>query len=245
MKPYLSIIIPAYNEARRLPVTLVDIDRVLEKAPYSYEIIVVNDGSLDATSEICKRFSHIMKEMRVIDHIKNKGKGEAVKTGMLAAHGTVRLFTDADNSTSLDQFEKMIPFFKEEYDVVIGSRSTTLGAKLEPPQSFIKQLAGKLGNFIIRVTVLPGIHDSQCGFKCFSESSAEKIFGVLRVTQWAFDVEALALARKYGYRIKEMPVRWVNDRASKVTLGAYFKTFFEVIKISWWIKHNVYEKNTS
>ncbi len=149
---------------------------------------------------------------------------------MLAANGNFRLFADADNSTSIDQFGKMMPFFKEGYDVVIGSRAV-LGAKLEPPQPIYRQAPGKIGNLLIRLLVVPGIHDTQCGFKCFKEEAAEKIFSNMVIDRWGFDVEALVLARLYGFRVKEMPVRWVNDARSTVGLKAYFSTLADVFRV--------------
>jgi len=122
-QPYLSIIIPAYNEAERIPKTLLDIDKRLEHAEYSYEILVVNDGSSDNTAEIVRSMAKVVRNLKLIDIKDNAGKGGTVRQGMLLAGGKVRLFTDADNSTSIDQFNAMMPFFKEGYDVVIGSRA--------------------------------------------------------------------------------------------------------------------------
>src|SRR5205807_2008548 len=118
IKPFLSVVIPAYNEAKRLSRTLLDLDRYLSQAEYSSEIILVDDGSTDGTGEIAQRFGHIIKSLHVISHTANKGKGAAVKTGMLAAKGNWRLFMDADNSTSIDQFQTMLPYMKEGYDII-------------------------------------------------------------------------------------------------------------------------------
>ena len=147
-KPYLSVIIPAYNEAKRLPLTLVDVDKHLSQQDYSYEILVINDGSKDATAEITERFLPLIANLKLINLPENQGKGAAVRQGMLAAKGNWRLFMDADNSTSISEFAKMIPYFKEGYEVIIGSRAVK-GAKLRPPQSIHRQLAGKLGNLFI------------------------------------------------------------------------------------------------
>ncbi len=240
MKPYLSVIIPAYNEAKRLPITLIDIDSNLSKSDYSYEIIVVNDGSKDATSEVAERFSHLIKNLRVINNKENHGKGWVVGQGMLEARGEIRLFTDADNSTSIDQFSKMVPYFKEGYEVVIASRDIK-GAKLVPPQPWYKVLVGNMGNLIIQIFLLPGIWDTQCGFKAFTEESAKNIFSKLKINKWGFDVEALALAKKIGYKIKEIPVTWVNDPFSHVKALAYLQVLLEVIKIKWWLITDKYK----
>ena len=149
---------------------------------------------------------------------------------MLQARGNFRLFMDADNATSVDHFDKMLPFFKEGYGVVIGSR-TAKGAHLEPPQPLWRRILGKGGNLIIQALATPGIWDTQCGFKAFSEEAAEKIFRTSVIGGWGFDVEALVLAKLYGFKIKEIPVRWVNDERSKVNGGAYFSTLADVVKI--------------
>lgn len=239
MKPYLSVIIPTYNEAKRLPLTLIDINRHLCSADYSYEIIVADNNSTDATAELVERFSHLIKNLRLIK-MNGRGKGIAVKTGMLEAKGEIRLFTDADNSTSIDQFNKMIPYFNEGYDVVIGSRDIP-GAKLVPAQAWYKRLGGDLGNLVIQLLLLPGMWDTQCGFKAFTEKTAEKIFPLIKIERWGFDVEVLSLAKKFGYKIKEIPVVWVNDPFSGVKLTTYFQFLIEVLKIKWWIMTNKYK----
>ena len=240
MKPYLSIIIPAYNETKRLPLTLMDIEKRLSDFDFSYEILVVDDGSKDATEEVVKRFSHLIKNLRLIDNKENHGKGWVVRQGMLEAKGEIRLFTDADNSTSIDQFNNMLPYLKQGYDVVIGSRDVK-GAKLVPPQAWYKRLAGNIGNLLIQILLLPGMWDSQCGFKAFTEEAAEKIFPLMKIDRWAFDVEALSLAKKLGYKIKEMPVVWVNSLESKVKLSGYINFFSEVLKIKWWFMTGKYK----
>ncbi len=245
MKPYLSIIIPSYNEYKRLPMTLTDINKRLADFDFSYEILVVDDGSKDATEDVVRRFSHLMENLRLVDNKENHGKGWVVRQGMLEAKGEIRLFMDADNSTSIDQFKNMIPYFKQGYDAVIGSRDVK-GAKLVPPQPWYKRLAGNIGNLVIQILLLPGMWDSQCGFKAFTEEAAKKIFPLMRINRWAFDVESLVLAKKLGYKIKEIPVTWVNDPESKVKLSGYVNFFSEVLKIKWWTmtgRYNVKLKN--
>lgn len=239
-QPYLSIIIPAYNEAERIPETLLDVDRRLEHAEYSYEILVVNDGSKDNTAEIVKSMAKVVRNLKLIDLKDNAGKGGAVRQGMLLASGKIRLFTDADNSTSIDQFGTMMPFFKEGYDIVIGSRAVK-GAKLDPAEPIYKQIPGKLGNLFIQALLLPGIWDTQCGFKAFTDEAAEKIFNISKITGWGFDVEALSLAKRRGYIIKEIPVYWKNDTRSHVGMSAYLKVFAETIKIRLWLSRGRYD----
>lgn len=231
-KPYLSVIIPAYNEADRIPKTLLDIDRRLSAAPYSYEIIVVNDGSRDRTAEVVERMKQAVRNLKLIDNAENKGKGGAVRQGMLLAGGAVRLFADADNSTPVDQFEKMTPLFKEGCGVVIGSRSVK-GAKLDPPEPLFRRIIGKALNLAVQALILPGIYDTQCGFKAFTEDAAKRVFAASRVAGWGFDVEALALAKAMGYRIAEVPVYWKNDARSHVKMSAGFQFLRDAFLVRW------------
>ncbi len=244
MRPFLSVVIPAYNESKRLPLTLINVDKNLSARDYSYEIIVVNDGSTDSTADIVTRFSKIIKNLRLIDNMENHGKGWVVRQGMLSARGSWRLFMDADNSTTIDQFDAMVPFFsagggsafgeKESFDVVIGSRALK-GSRLEPPQPIIKRLLGKFGNLIIQIIALKGFKDTQCGFKCFSEEATEAVFRRAKINRWGFDVEILLLAKMLGFTIKEIPVRWVNDARSSVGWRGYFSTLLDVVKIKIWV----------
>jgi glycosyltransferase involved in cell wall biosynthesis len=231
-QPYLSIIIPAYNEAERIPQTLVDMDKRLSGVDYSYEILVVNDGSKDNTAAVVKNMAKMVKNLKLVDLKENVGKGGAVKQGMLLAAGKVRLFTDADNSTSIDQFEKMIPLFKEGYGVVIGSRALK-GAQLDPPEPFYRQAIGKVLNFLVQLFLLPGIWDTQCGFKAYTDEAAEKIFTISKTVGWGFDVESLTLARRLGFRIKEIPVHWVNDTRSHVKFSGGLQFLAETSIIRW------------
>jgi dolichyl-phosphate beta-glucosyltransferase len=232
-QPYLSIIIPAYNEAERIPQTLVDMDKRLSSVDYSYEILVVNDGSKDATASVVKNMAKMVKNLKLIDLKDNGGKVGTVRQGMLLATGKIRLFTDADNSTSIDQFENMMPLFKEGAEVIIGSR-TMHGAKLDPPEVWYRQIPGKIGNLIFQAVLgLWGIWDTQCGFKAFTEEAAERIFNISTIAGWGFDVEILALAQRMGYTIKEIPVHWVNDTRSHVKASAYLKVLGETCTIRW------------
>ncbi|MCL5017185.1 MAG: glycosyltransferase family 2 protein [Patescibacteria group bacterium] len=238
-KPFLSVVIPAYNEAKRLPLTLIDIDKHLDAQEYSYEIVVVNDGSTDDTAEIVSRFAPLINNLKLINNNENKGKGAVVRQGMLESKGLWRLFMDADNSTSIVEFNKMIPYFKSGYEVVIGSRGVK-GSRKMPHQPFYKEILGKLGNFIIRFFLIRGIKDTQCGFKCFSEEAAERIFSLTRIDRWGFDAEALALAKALHYKIKEIPVFWVNDARTHVKLRDYLQVLLETVKVRWWLWRNIY-----
>jgi glycosyltransferase involved in cell wall biosynthesis len=229
--PYLSIIIPAYNEAERIPQTLIAVDRALEGAEFSYEILVADNGSTDVTRDIVARMAHVVRNLRLADG-GTGGKGIAVRNGMIDAFGVVRLFMDADNATQIDQFMKMMPLFKEGYDVVIGSR-TVRGAAIDRAEPWYRVLGGKALNIVVQLLLLPGLWDTQCGFKAFTADAAERIFATAKVPGWAFDVEALALAKRFGYRIKEVPVRWAHDPRSRVDFASSLRFIAEVFQVRW------------
>ena len=230
---YLSVIIPAYNEEKRLPQTLREIDKYLREQNYESEILVVSDGSKDKTVEVAKDLTSEIKNLRVIDFKENKGKGFGVKEGMLKAEGEYRLFTDADSSTSIDQVEKMWPYLKEGFDIVIGSRDIK-GAILDPSQPWQRRFTGEAFKLVRKIIVGPlEIEDSQCGFKCFSKKAAENIFPKCLISRFSFDAEILILAKKLGYKIKEIPVYWKNDLASKVKFKSMLKMALDLVKIRW------------
>lgn len=234
-KIYLSVIIPAYNEEKRISNTLLDIDKYLSKQSYSYEILVVSDGSKDNTGAIVNKFSEMIKNLKLIDNQQNHGKGWVVRQGMLEAKGEIRLFMDADNATTIDHFEKMIPLFEQGFSIVIGSRDKkdAKGAKQAVSQSFLKRMMGNFGNLLIQLLAVSGIWDTQCGFKAFTKKSAQDIFKRCLIDRWGFDIETLAIARKKDYKIGIIPVNWINDPDSKVSLKGYLNTFRELIKIKW------------
>lgn len=238
--PYLSVVIPAYNEAKRLPLTLIDIDKHLSAAPFEYEILVVDNNSTDATRDITNRFATFIKNLRLIE-CKTQGKGAAVKKGMTEAKGQIRLFSDADNATSVDHFFKMEHYFKEGYDVVIASRDIE-GSKLVPPQPWYKRVLGDMGNLYIQMLLLKGIKDTQCGFKAFTARASGMVFPMLTVVGWGFDVEALTAAKRLGFRIKEVPVTWVNNFESKVKLSSYLHVLLEVLSIKLKAMRGTYDR---
>jgi len=238
---YLSVIIPAYNEEKRLPKTLEEIDKYLSRQSYDYEILVVNDGSRDKTVEVAKSFIPKIKNLIVTGYEKNQGKGHAVRFGMLEAKGDFRLFTDADNSTSIDQIEKMWPYFKEDFNIVIGSRDVK-GAVLDPPQPWLRQIILGEGFKLFRKIIvgLWRIEDSQCGFKCFTKIAAENIFPKCKINRFAFDPEILIIAKKLGYKINEIPVYWKNDLESKVKFKSMIKMALDLFKIRWNLIKGIY-----
>ncbi len=237
---YLSVIIPAYNEEKRLPQTLLEIDQYLKKQNYEYEIIVVNDGSKDKTAEVVKNLIPEIKELKLIDNKKNHGKGYVVRQGLLEAKGKIRLFTDADNSTSIDQVEKIFPWIDKGFDVVIGSRDVK-GAVLDPPQPLFRIFVGNVFNLMVQCIVgLWGIWDTQCGFKAFSSKAVNDILPRCRIDRWAFDPEILIIAKKLGYKIKEIPVVWKNDIHSKVKFKSMVKMGIDLLRIRWNLISNKY-----
>ena len=231
----MSVIIPAYNEEKSISNTLLAVDNYLSKQNYSYEILVVNDGSKDKTGKIVENFKNLIKNLRLIDNQSNRGKGYVVRRGMLEAKGQYRLFMDADNATSVEHLEKIWPFLKEGFEVVIGSRDRkdAAGAKQAVSQSFLKRQLGNSANLLIQLVAVPGIWDTQCGFKVFSAEAAQNIFSKCLIDRWGFDIEALALARRLGYKIAIIPVYWVNNPNSRVNWKGYLKTFAELFKIKW------------
>lgn len=236
----LSVVIPAYNEEKRLPKTLEEIDKYLIRQNYDYEIIVISDGSKDKTVETVKGLQSKIKNLRIIDNKENHGKGYVVRQGLMEAKGDYRLFTDADNSTSVDQVEKMWPWFEKGYDIVIGSREVE-GAILDPPQPFQRRLTGMAFRFLTDIfTGLWDIIDSQCGFKGFNKKSVEDILPKCRIDRFSFDPEILVLAKRMGYKIKEIPITWKNDLESKVKFKSMAKMGFDLVKIRMNLIKGVY-----
>mgnify|MGYP001558966362 CR=1 FL=1 len=191
---YLSVIIPAYNEEKRLPHTLRAVIEYVKKQSYEWEILVVNDGSHDKTADTVKHFSIADSRVKLLSYGENKGKGYAVRYGMNHASGEVQVFMDADNSTSIDHIEKFIPFVEKGFDVVIGSRDVA-GADISVHQPKWKELLGDLGNIWIQFWAVPGIKDTQTGFKLFTKQASKDVFPHLTIDRWGFDVEALSLAK--------------------------------------------------
>jgi len=231
---YLSWIIPAYNEERRIEKTVREVDAYLRAThlPGECEIIVANSASKDRTAEIVTRLTQEFPRLRLLN-MENHGKGWAVKQAMLAAKGEIRLFSDADNSTRPEYFDAMRPRFAEGFDVVISSRDSkdAPGASRDVEEPWYREILGNLGNLVIQTFGVWGIWDTQNGFKAFTAKAAERIFLKTRIPGFAFDIEVLALARRSGFRIGIIPIRWVFDPDSKVTLKAYLQVFLDVFRI--------------
>ena len=227
---FLSVILPAYKEEDRIGHTLEAIDQYLRKQIFEYEILVVNDGSSDKTAEVVRGYEPKIKGLRLVDNAKNNGKGYVVKQGMLSARGKYRLFMDSDNSVPVDYFDKFLPYFSQGYDVVIGSIEVA-GAKIEEHAAWYRRLLGHWAKLLIRFMAIWEIHDTQRGFKIFSEKAAREVFPLQTLTRWGFDIEILVISKNLGFRIKELPVTWNNPAGSKVTLGAYFTTLRDLLVV--------------
>jgi len=229
----LSVIVPAYNEAVRLPKTLSRFQEYLAGKSFTYEILVVLDGPTDATLDVLGRLSKQIDYLGIIDRRLNRGKGYTVKEGMLAARGQIRLFTDADNSTDIDHFDKMKPLFDQGCDIVIASRNAAdaPGAAQVVSQAWYKRAIGRLGNRLVQVVAVPGIWDTQCGFKAFRAEAAERIFSQTTLDRWGFDIEVLALAQRLNYKIGIVPARWLNDDRSHVKMSDYLRVLGDTFTV--------------
>jgi len=227
------VIVPAYNEADRFPSTLRRLQQYLSQSSYTYEILVVLDGPTDATSDVLRRLSGEIDHLSVIERAINRGKGYTVREGMLKASGTVRLFTDADNSTDIAHFDKMKPLFDQGYDVAIASRNRkdAAGARQVVPQVWYKRIIGQIGNAIVQLFAVRGIWDTQCGFKAFRAEAAQRIFARATIDGWGFDIEVLALARALNYKTGIIPAHWINDPHSHVRPFDYVRVLGDTLVV--------------
>jgi glycosyltransferase involved in cell wall biosynthesis len=214
-QPFLSIIIPAHNEARRLPPSLEKIDAFLDTQPFDAEVLVVENGSIDDTLGIAESYAEKMPRLRVL-HEDLRGKGLAVRRGMLAASGEYRFLCDADLSMPIEQITRFLPPELDGFDIAIGSREVAGSVRYDEP--WYRHQIGRVFNTMVRWVLLPGLQDTQCGFKCFRGDVAEKIFPLQILTGMSFDAEVLYIARKFGYTIREIPIDWYFDPDSRVRL---------------------------
>ena len=233
---YLSWIIPAYNEEKRIEKTLREVDTYLRSKNFSggYEIIVVDSSSKDRTSAIVKNLESSISFLRILA-VANRGKGWAVREGVRSAKGDIRLFSDADNSTAPENFDRMEALFQNGSDIVISSRNPkdVAGAARDVKEPWYRELMGSMGNLIIQTVGVWGIWDTQNGFKALRARAADDIFSRMHMEKFAFDVEMLALAKRLHYKISIMPIRWRFEVDSKVTLPAYIRFFVDVFTIRW------------
>ena len=228
----VSIVIPAYNEERRLGRTLERICGYTPTCCTIREIVVVDDGSTDGTVPLVERWTENGCRTRLLRNPGNRGKGYSVRHGVLEARSPVILFSDADLSTPIEEIERLYPAI-ERAPVVIGSRALPESV-LEVHQPLYRELSGRAFNLFFQAVVLPGVHDSQCGFKMFEREAARDIFSRLTIDGFGFDIELLYLARRLGYAIEEVGVRWIDDPDTKVTLFRDApRMFADLVRVRW------------
>jgi dolichyl-phosphate beta-glucosyltransferase len=213
-----------------------EIEKYFNDKDYEWEVLVVVDGSPDNTAEISRNYASQIRNLRVIDNKENHGKGYVVRQGLLEAKGKYRLFMDADGSTSITHLDKFLPEFENGYDVVIGSRDIE-GAFVQIHQAKYKEIMGDMGNWAIRIVLgLWSFPDTQCGFKMISGKAAQEVAKRMVIDRFGFDYELIKLAKDLGFKIKQLPVRWLNEEGSTVTLtgpNGYVQVFIDLFKMRW------------
>jgi len=229
-----SIVIPAYNEGQRIAATLEKVLAYVHQQGWDAELIVVNDGSRDNTAEIVQEFAQKNPILRLIENPGNHGKGYSVRNGILNSRGDIVVFSDADLSSPIEEMPKLLQALSAGADIAIGSR--WLRAELQTQrQSLLRQLFGRVFNLLLRITLGLQFKDTQCGFKAFTRRAAQEILPLQRIERWGFDPEILFLARQFGFRVVEVPVRWGHvggTRINPVLDGA--KMFGEMLRIRWY-----------
>lgn len=226
----LSIVIPAYNEEKRIESTLKEIIMYCKENFTKYEILVVNDCSKDRTKNVVEKYK--AQKVKLLHNGVNRGKGYSVRKGILAAKYPFVLFTDSDMSTPITDIKSFLPYLKS-YDIIIASRNLK-GSKIKVSQPFYRKMMGKAFPFFVNLFVLRGFKDTQCGFKLFKIDAAKKIVALQTFERFSFDVEILFIAKKLGYRIKELPVTWVDKAGSKVSpIKDAVSMLTDLFKIRW------------
>ncbi len=229
---FLSLVIPAYNEERRLPASFEKILHFLDRQTYRAEVLVVENGSSDRTWDVANAAAERDPRIRVLRE-PIRGKGAAVRRGMLAANGEYRFLCDADLSTPIEEVRNFLPPLLENIDIAIGSREAVGAVRYEEPG--IRHFMGRVFNMLVRLLLIPKIQDTQCGFKCFRAEAADEIFSRVTRTGFGFDVESLVIANRFGYRIEQIPVNWHFDSDSRVrVIRDTFGTVIDVLVI--WLK---------
>jgi len=212
---YLSIVIPIFNEEKRLPKTLEQVFNFLNSQPYPAEVILVENGSTDRSFEIAQAHLDKYPQLIVLKELQ-RGKGLAVRRGMLAAKGAYRFMCDADFSMPATEIPRFLPPVLEGYDIAIASREAADAVRFNEP--YYRHFVGRIYNWLIRILALPGLHDTQCGFKCFKSAIAEELFRNQTISGWSFDVEVLFIAKRKKYRIVEVPIHWHFNPDSKISV---------------------------
>ena len=230
--PYLSLILPAHNEAERLPKSLKQVQEYLSIQPYDYEVLVIENASSDETGRIAEEFQRDFPQLKLI-RLEQGGKGNAIRAGMLAAKGEYRFMADVDFSMPVNEIGKFLPPRLEKPQVAIASREQQGAQRIGEP--FYRHLIGRVFNALVQTLVLPGLQDTQCGFKCFSAAAAEQIFPNQTLEGWSFDVEVLTIARQLGYEVLEVPVTWTFQPGSRMSI---FKDSWKMFKDLLLIRSN-------
>jgi len=230
--PYLSIVIPVYNEEKRIGDSLKKIVQFLDQKDYEWEILIVDDGCRDRTISIAHEILD-GRQYRIMKNEKNMGKGASIRRGMLAGRGEICLFSDADLSTPIEELDKLIGPIREGCDVTFGSRAMK-GSELVVRQPLHREMMGRSFNLLVQLLHLPGIKDTQCGFKMFTRKAAQAVFPLQEMKGFCFDVEILVLARRLGFKIREVPVRWIDSPQSKVSpIRDSLSMFADLVKLKF------------
>lgn len=234
MPPTYSIVIPAYNEAARVGASLEKVLAYVHAQRWDAEIIVVNDGSRDRTAEIVRDLARKDSALRLIDNPGNRGKGYSVRSGMIEARGQILLFSDADLSSPIEEAPKLFQVLERGADIAIGSRWLRAETQTQR-QPLYRQLFGRVFNMMLRITLGLRFKDTQCGFKAFTRASAQAIFPLQRIERWGFDPEILFLARKFGFKVEEVPVAWGHSGGTRIhPLTDGTRMFLEMLRIRWY-----------
>ena len=237
---YLSVVVPTYNEAARIAVTIATIRESLDRRAFEWELLVVDDGSIDDSVAVARLAADGDRRVTVVtaDHA---GKGAAVRRGMLQARGAWRLLSDADLSTPIDEVDRLLAAAAERSaDVIIGSREGAGARRVGEPH--YRHVIGRAFNWAVKAAAFRGIDDTQCGFKLFSRRAADALFPVQRLDGFGFDVEVLYLASRAGFTVWPVPVTWTYDGSSKVTIASGLSGFMDIGRVRWNAMTGVYER---
>ena len=241
MNPTYSIVIPAFNEGTRLGPTLEKVLGYVRAHKWDAEIIVVNDGSRDNTADIIRSFAAKDGALRLVENPGNRGKGYSVRNGMLNARGAIVLFSDADLSSPIEEAPKLFQALEAGADVAIGSRWLRAETQTQR-QPLHRQLFGRIFNLMLRITLGLKFKDTQCGFKAFKQPTVQKIFPLQKIERWGFDPEILFLARKFGFKVQEIPVAWGHSGETRINpLLDGFRMFLEMLRVRWYALTGKYD----